>query len=97
MTMKMLRPICITAYAPPTMSPHRPNAVGSAADITSDTPARANRSSRTGIRSGSSQLVTHAVYAQASHTMPSSRAVCRAPATVGRCSRWCDNWVTANT
>ena len=85
--MKMLRPICITAYAAPTISPNRPNAVGRAADITSDTSARAIRSSRTGICPGSSQLVTHAVYAQPSHTMASSTAVCAAPTIVGRCSR----------
>jgi hypothetical protein len=69
------------------ISPRSPNASGTAAHITSATRTRAISISRTGIRSGSSQLVTHAVYAHTSHTMASSSAVCSAPVIVGWCSR----------
>ena len=79
------------------ISPREPNAYGIAAHITSATTSRAISSSRTGIRRGSSQLVTQAVYAHTSHTMARSSAVCSAPVIVGLFSRWCDSWVTAKT
>jgi hypothetical protein len=81
----------------PMMSPREPNASGIAAHITSVTRSRAISSSRTGIRCGSSQLVTQAVYAHTSHTMARSNAVWSAPVIVGSFSRWCDSWVSANT
>ena len=56
-----LRPIWVTAYPMPMISPRPPNASGTAAHITSATRTRAISSSRTGSRSGSSQLVTQAV------------------------------------
>ena len=60
-TMKMVRPICISAYAPPTHRPHGPKARGSATDIARLTSISATSSSRTCSRSGSSQFVTHVV------------------------------------
>ena len=45
------------------------------------TRASASSITRTGIRSGSSQLVTQVVYAQTSHTMASSSRACSAPST----------------
>ncbi len=43
----------------------------------------ATSSSRTAIRSGSSQFVTQVVYDQTSQTITSSSPACSAPATVG--------------
>jgi len=60
-TANTLRPICMTAYVPPTASPREENAPGRAADITRLAPVRPSSSSRTAIRSGFSQLVTHVV------------------------------------
>ena len=60
-TANTLRPICMTAYAQPTASPRDANAPGRAADITRLAPVRPSSSSRTAIRSGFSQLVTHVV------------------------------------
>lgn len=69
------------------MSPESPNARGSAADMTRLTSMRASSCSLTGIRSGSSQFVTHVVYAQTSHTIARSSAVWSAFPTVGCGSR----------
>ncbi len=60
-TVKALRPTCMTAYAPPTSRPPRPKASGSPADMTRLTSIRPSSSSRTGMRSGSSQFVTQVV------------------------------------
>ena len=85
--MKAVRPICMSAYAPPTQIPKSPNARGSAADIARLTSISSTSSSRTAIRSGSSQFVTQVVYIQASQTIASRIAVCAAPAIVVRPSR----------
>ena len=49
------------------------------------------------VRSGSSQLVIHAVSIQAHHTASISRAVCNAPSGVRCSNRPCESCVTANT
>ena len=72
----------MAAYAAPTASPREPNASGNAADSTRLAGTRASSSSRTAIRSGSSQFVTHVVYAHTSQTITSSSAVRAAPATL---------------
>ena len=73
----------MTAYAPPTASPHPPNADGRPADMTRLTRASISSMIRTGIWSGSSQFVTQVVYAQASQTMANSSRARSAPAAVG--------------
>ncbi len=60
-TANPLRPICMSAYAPPTASPRPANANGRADDMTRLARASPSSISRTGIRSGSSQLVTQVV------------------------------------
>ncbi len=77
--------------------PRCSNASGKPIDMTRLASICTKSIPRTASRSGSSQLVTHIVYAQASHTMASSSIVRSAPSTVGWSSRWCDSWVTANT
>src|SRR4051812_31784141 len=74
-----------------------PNALGIEADTISPSSIRINSSNRTGARSGSSQLVSHALSIQIHHTASSRIAVCEAPSAPGCSSRPCESCVTAKT
>ena len=60
-SMNSVRPSCMALKATANTRPRSPNARGRAADSTRPKAIKANSSSRTGRRSGSSQLVTHPV------------------------------------
>ncbi len=55
--MKSVRPTCIAAKAMPKASPRSSNAFGIEVDSTRPASISTNSSTRTGVRSGSSQLV----------------------------------------
>ncbi|MNT06218.1 hypothetical protein D3C72_1408740 [compost metagenome] len=57
----------------------------------------ANRLMRTGMRSGSSQLVIHDVKIHTHQTAISSKPVCSQPMALRWASKPCDSCVTANT
>jgi len=95
--MHSVRPSWIAAKQAPTTSARPAKACGSAAASTSPTPMMANSSSRTGLLSGSNQLVIQAVYCQASHTANHNSSVSSAPISDRSASSRCDSCVTANT
>jgi len=86
------RPTWIVTKAKANISPRSPKAFGIATDITSLASITPTSIRRTGNRSGSNQLVTHA-----DHITSNNRSVSNAPATVSSpSSRW-ESCITAKT
>ena len=80
---KRLRPSWIVTKATAKIRPRSPNASGIDMVMTMPTTITANSMTRTGRRSGSSQLVTQAVKIQAHHTAISNRPVSTRPSREG--------------
>ena len=82
------------------MANHNPrpsNAAGIEVDNTSPPSIIANSSRRTGVFSGSSQLVIQEVKTHTHHTARNSSVTCNTPSGVKCASSVCEIWVTAKT
>jgi hypothetical protein len=95
--MNAVRNSCIAAKATANARPRSANACGINEDSINPPSISANSISRTGTRSGSSQLVVQVVKIHSHHNARNINSVCTTPAGFRCSSRWCESWVTAKT